>query len=138
MMAMPHDDIEALRHMAREFTEGFNSGDVDRLMRFYGATYIDVNLRRPVQSKAERREYYRRVIERKAFQVQVHPDEIQLHGDLALVRGRIDLILGAQPPDRSIPSELRYLEVARKEDGVWKAIWGMDGPVQEYDPGADS
>jgi len=43
-------DIDALRNMAREFAEGFNSGDVDRLMRFYADRYVDVNLRNPVQT----------------------------------------------------------------------------------------
>jgi len=49
----PHtesDDVAKLRHMASEFTEGFNTGDVDRIMRFYGNTYVDINLRNPVQS----------------------------------------------------------------------------------------
>ena len=47
-------DMAALREMAREFTEGFNSGDVDRMMRFYGSRYVDVNLRTPLQSYEER------------------------------------------------------------------------------------
>ena len=51
-------DVAALREMAREFTEGFNTGNVDRLMRFYGDRYVDINLRRPLQSHQERREYF--------------------------------------------------------------------------------
>jgi hypothetical protein len=35
------DDRAQLEHMAREFTEGFNTGDVDRIMRFYGNTYVE-------------------------------------------------------------------------------------------------
>jgi len=49
------EDETFLRNMAHEFEEGFNSGDVDRIMRFYADTYVDVNLRNPVQTKAERR-----------------------------------------------------------------------------------
>jgi ketosteroid isomerase-like protein len=41
------EDEKFLRNMAHEFEEGFNSGDVDRIMRFYADTYVDVNLRNP-------------------------------------------------------------------------------------------
>jgi hypothetical protein len=39
-----NEDERFLRDMAREFEEGFNSGDINRIMRFYGQTYVDVNL----------------------------------------------------------------------------------------------
>jgi len=45
------EDEKFLRNVAYEFEEGFNSGDVDRIMRFYTDTYVDVNLRHPVQTK---------------------------------------------------------------------------------------
>jgi hypothetical protein len=44
------EDVNFLRQMAHEFEEGFNRCDVNRIMRFYGDTYVDVNLRHPVQS----------------------------------------------------------------------------------------
>ena len=39
LSAMPsieseREDVAKLRHMASEFTEGFNTGDVERIMRF--------------------------------------------------------------------------------------------------------
>jgi ketosteroid isomerase-like protein len=122
-------DVAALRQIAREFTEGFNSGDVDRIMRYYGERYVDVNLRNPVQNWAERREYYSSVI-RKGVKVNVKPAEIVVEGEFGFVRGSIEVTL----PDGK-QSELRYLEIARKsDDGSWKMLWGMDGPVQEYEP----
>ena len=122
-------DVSALREMAREFTEGFNSGDVDRIMRFYGSSYLDINLRTPLQTHAERREYFAQLIQRASFRVQVHPEEIVIQGPTAFVRGRIELI----HRDSAAITELRYLEVVRKEAGGWKAIWGIDGPVQEFE-----
>lgn len=56
-------DIAALESIAREFTEGFSSGDVDPIMRFYGDKYVDVNLRNPVQTHAQRRQYYLDIIQ---------------------------------------------------------------------------
>ena len=128
------EDVAKLRHMAREFAEGFNTGDVERIMRFYGDSYVDINLRNPVQSWQERREYYAQVIRRGAFHVQVQPDEILIRGDFAFIRGTIELTPGSTLDD-SARKELRYLEIAqRQQGGSWQVMWGMDGPVQEYTP----
>jgi ketosteroid isomerase-like protein len=83
------EDETFLRNMAHEFEEGFNSGDVDRIMRSYADTYVDVNLRNPVQTKAERREYYAQVMARPGIHLNVRPDDILIRGDLAFVRGTI-------------------------------------------------
>ncbi len=124
------DDIAALEAIAREFTGGFNTGDVDRIMRYYGERYVDVNLRHPEQTKLERRQYYSQVIG-KGVRIQVFPDEILVDGAWAFVRGHIEVTRSAS----GAPVELRYLEIARKQpDGSWQMMWGMDGAVQEYEP----
>jgi len=124
------DDIAKLQLMAREFEEGFNTGDVDRIMRFYGQTYVDINLRNPVQTWQERREYYAGVMKDGGFRVRVQPDEILIRGDFAFVRGSL-YVVGASGDSNS--RELRYLEIAcRQPDGSWQVMWGMDGAVQEY------
>jgi len=129
------EDEKFLRNMAREFEEGFNAGDVDRLMRFYADTYVDVNLRVPVQTKAERRDYYATVMARPGIRIRVRPDDIMIRGDLAFVRGTILLTQGGDKEQ----IELRYLEICeRVEDLSWRVIWGMDGPVQEYVAGSRS
>ena len=128
------EDVAKLRHMAREFAEGFNTGDVERIMRFYGDSYVDINLRNPVQSWQERREYYAQVIRRGGFKVQVQPEEILIRGDFAFIRGTIELTPGSALGDPA-RRELRYLEIAqRQQNGSWQVMWGMDGPVQEYPP----
>ncbi len=125
------DDVAALQQIARQFEEGFNSGDVDRIMRYYGERYVDVNLRNPVQTWEERREYYRRV--GKGLKVRVRPEEIRVEGEWGFVRGSLEV----RRPGAENPIEMRYLEIARKQpDGTWQVVWGMDGPVQEYDPKA--
>jgi|HubBroStandDraft_3_1064219.scaffolds.fasta_scaffold06415_4 ketosteroid isomerase-like protein len=128
------EDFAKLRHMASEFAEGFNTGDVDRIMRFYGDLYVDINLRNPVQSWHERREYYSQVIRNRGLRVQVHPDEILIRGDFAFIRGSIELTRASVSNDVG-RTELRYLEIAcRQPDGSWQVMWGMDGPIQEYIP----
>jgi ketosteroid isomerase-like protein len=128
------EDVAKLRHMASEFAEGFNTGDVERIMRFYGDSYVDINLRNPVQSWQERREYYAEVIRSGGFRVQVQPEEILIRGDFAFIRGTIELTPGPELGD-SARKELRYVEIAqRQHGGSWQVMWGMDGPVQEYTP----
>jgi ketosteroid isomerase-like protein len=128
-------DVAALQEMAREFTEGFNRRDVDRLMRFYADTYVDVNLRVPVQTKEERRAYYLQVMARGDIHIEVQPVEIVVEGTLAFVRGTIELSRTDAATGKPATTELRYLEIARKgPDGSWTVMWGMDGPVQEYEP----
>ena len=128
------EDVAKLRHMANEFAEGFNTGDVERIMRFYGDSYVDINLRNPVQSRQERREYYAQVVRKGGFKVQVQPEEILIRGEYAFIRGTIELTLGSALGD-STRKELRYLEIAqRQQNGSWQVMWGMDGPVQEYTP----
>jgi ketosteroid isomerase-like protein len=129
------EDEKFLHNMAHEFEEGFNSGDVDRIMRFYGDTYVDINLRNPVHTKAQRREYYAQVMRRPGLRLTVRPDDILVRGDLAFVRGTILLIQRAAESGEPTRTELRYLEICeRVQDGTWRVIWGMDGPVQEYAP----
>jgi ketosteroid isomerase-like protein len=123
-------DHAALRQMARDFADWFNAGEVDRLMSYYGQVYVDQNLREPVQSHAERRAYYERLVRQDNMRLAVYPDEIIVRDHLALIRGRIELTR----KDAGIESstiELRYLEVATKTGNEWKSMWGMDGPVQD-------
>jgi ketosteroid isomerase-like protein len=87
-----------------------------------------------VQSWAERRAYYAHVIRRGGFRVGVHPDDIQIHGDFAFVRGTLEIIRPSAAGELA-STELRYLEIVRRQiDGSWKVMWGMDGPIQEYTP----
>jgi ketosteroid isomerase-like protein len=131
--ALVHElDVEHLRAMARGFVEGFNTGDVDRLMQYYGETYVDVNLRRPVQSHAERRAYFSQIVARSAMRIDVRLDDIAIDGAIAIVRGSIDIRIPVHDGSGESVRELRYLEVARKgPDGSWKSVCGMDGPIQD-------
>jgi ketosteroid isomerase-like protein len=123
------EDERFLRNVAREFEEGFRTHDPDRIMRFYADTYVDVNLRHPVQTKAERRAYYAQVMARPGLRLSVQPDEVMVRGDLAFVRGTIRIAQDAAPE-----TELRFLEIYERAGDGWRVLWGMDGPVQEYVP----
>jgi ketosteroid isomerase-like protein len=74
------------------------------------------------------------VIRNGGFRVDVHPDEILVQGDIAFVRGSIELTHPSTNGE-SERTELRYLEIARRQrDSSWQVMWGMDGPIQDYTP----
>jgi ketosteroid isomerase-like protein len=117
-----------IRQRTREFVQGFNTGDVDRIMPFYADTYVDVNMRNPIQTRAERREYYRKIIERRDTTVDVTPEEIIVSPPYAYVRGTIRLEKKTADGAKT-RRELRYMEVIRSFPDGWKAIWGMDAEI---------
>jgi ketosteroid isomerase-like protein len=118
-------DIERIRALTREFVLGFNSGDLDRLMAFYADDYVDVNLPQPRQTKAERREYYRQIVDPARLRVEVTPDEIVVAGEYAFARGTIRLERKGSGEEAQ-RRELRYMEVLRRFPDGWKSIWGID------------
>jgi ketosteroid isomerase-like protein len=124
----PAADVAAIRQLTREFVDGFNAGDLDRIMRFYADRYVDVNQRQSEQTKAERREYYRRIVEKRDTTVQVIPAEVVVSRDHAFVRGTI-LLTRAVPGAAPKRSELRYMEVWQRFPDGWKSIWGMDAEI---------
>jgi len=125
-------DVQQLKALTREFVEGFNSGDLDRMMRFYADRYVDVNLRQPVQTKAERREYYRKIVERRDTKVEVTPDEIIVQGDIGFIRGTI-LVTRTPKDGPSRQLELRYIEVWQKFPDGWKSVMGIDAELHPDD-----
>lgn len=124
-------DVEAVRGIAKEFAEGLNAGDIDRVLRCYADPYVDVNLREPVQTHALRRKYFESVLARGDFHFAVDPADIWLANDLALVHGSI--VITPRQESQTAAVELRYMEVVRKgDDGLWKVTWGIDGPLQDW------
>ena len=117
-----------IRRLTQQFVEGFNTGDADKMMRFYAPQYVDVNLRHPHQTWAERREYYRQMVSKHTSTVAVTPVEITVDGDHAYVWGTIDLTsrkAGAAPKHE----ELRYIEIWKHFPQGWRSVAGIDSEL---------
>lgn len=123
------DDAEDIRRITREVTDGFNSGDVERMMRHYAESYIDVNQPEPRQSWAERRDYYARIIGDGRTSIEVTPRQIEVSGERAFVWGDLAVLIPGEDGATN-RRELRYLEIWRRTPDGWKAIWGMDCALQ--------
>jgi ketosteroid isomerase-like protein len=123
------DGKAQIQALTREFVAGFNSGDINRMMKFYADRYVDVNLRRPVQSKAERTAYYQKILDRKDTKVEVYPDEIIVMGTHAFARGTLLVFRTPKGGGEVQRKELRYIEIWEKHADGWKSIWGMDAEL---------
>jgi ketosteroid isomerase-like protein len=121
-------DEALIRAATRGFVEAWNAGNLDRLLLFYADDYVDVNLPEPRQSKAERRAYLSRILERRDTTLDVSPDEVVVSGEHAFVRGTI-LLRRTRPDGASSTKRLRYVDVLRRFPQGWKAIWGIDAEV---------
>jgi ketosteroid isomerase-like protein len=117
-----------IRRLTQEFVEGFNTGDVDKMMRFYAPHYVDVNLRHPHQTWAERREYYRKIVSDRTRTVQVTPAEIVVAGDYAYVWGTIELTTRKAGTPAQV-RELRYIEIWKHLPQGWRSVAGIDSEL---------
>jgi ketosteroid isomerase-like protein len=127
----PASDAALIRQATREFVEAFNGRDVERVLRFYADPYVDLNLRRAVQTREQRRRYFERLLSTTRAIVEVEPVEIVVTGEYAFVRGNIRLRDGAA--SGSAAKTLRYMEVARRFADGWRAVWGIDAEVHPDD-----
>jgi len=111
---------------------GFNtaSGSHYALLR---NTYVDINLRSPVQSWQERRQYYAQVIRDGGFRIQVHPTKILSSGATLLCPRTIDIAAAATPSTPSAGSFATSKLLLGNQAAPGKYC-GMDGPIQEYSP----
>ena len=117
-----------IRRLTQEFVAGFNAGDVDRMMKFYAPRYVDVNLRQPRQTWAQRRDYYRRVVSRRDTKVAVTPADITVAGDHAYAWGTIELTR-TRPGPGPLHKTLRYMEIWRHFPEGWRSVAGMDAEI---------
>jgi len=125
------DAAEEIRSRTREFVAGYNTGDVDRIMRICADRFVALNLKTPIQTRAGRTAYYRRLVERRDSQVEVTPEEIVVDGDHAVVRGTILFFPLDAAGKRGKATELRYMELWEHQASGWKSTWVMNA---EPDP----
>lgn len=125
----PSTAAAEIRHLTQEFVAGYNSGDVERLLRFYSDRFIDANMRQPVVTREEHAAYYRQILERRDSEVEVTPEEIVVDGTHATVRGSLLIYKLDNLRHRSAPVERRYMELWERQPDGWKCIWGIDAEL---------
>ena len=72
-----------------------------------------------------------RFFEANASRITVSADVLDIIGDWAVKRGEFEQSVVPRDGGATATLRRRYLEVWKKQDGAWRAFWGIDGPVAE-------
>jgi ketosteroid isomerase-like protein len=121
------DDKLQIEATIAQFIQAFQTGDLDALLATYSDDLIKARADHADESKAQTAARIARGFEEYDRELVVWNDEIIVSGDLAYVRGILDLTL--VPRNGSTPQHVRrrFLEIWRKEeDGRWRVARTMD------------
>jgi len=131
------DDTYAIRLAKTELREGYNTGDVERILSAYGDGFSDLSTgRAPFYGKEARavlRHRLAKMFEKYRAHLAVTVVTVTMEGSLAFDWGWHKLTLTPRRGGRPRTTTTRYLEIWRKQArGQWKiAIFfdNLDEPV---------
>ncbi len=125
------DDTYAINVAKSEYREGFNSGDVARVLSVFASEFTDTSDGRPSrygsQAPSKLRSYLEELFERYQVALNVIINRIAVVGSTAYDYGWHELTLIPKAGGEAIYRRTRYLEVWLKQsDGQWRISLFMD------------
>ncbi len=119
------DDSYAIRLAKTELRDGYNTGDVDRVLSVFGDGYSDMSAGRASfygeEAKAVLRHRLTKLFARHRAQLAVTIISIGVAGSLAFDWGWHKLTLTPRKGGRPKTTRTRYVEIWQKQaDGQWK------------------
>jgi ketosteroid isomerase-like protein len=125
------DDLFAINVAKTEFREGFNLGDVARVLAIVDPDLVSFSDGQPSEFGASGLEALKtrlsNLFERFTARLSVIVIEIRLKGDVAYDYGWHDLTLTPKDGGQSIYRRDRYVDIWRKDkEGEWKLWMYMD------------
>jgi ketosteroid isomerase-like protein len=119
------DDVYAIRLAKTELREGYNTGDVNRVLSVFADGFTDMPASSPsfygAEAAAVMRHRLTRLFARYRARLVVTIFSIRIEGSLAIDRGCHQLILMPKKGGRSKTVPTRYLDVWQKQpDGKWR------------------
>jgi len=125
------DDVLAIRLAKTELREGYEAGDVDRVLSVFADQYNDMSVGRPsfygAEAKAVFRHRVTKLFARYRAKLGVTIISIRVQGALAFDWGWHKLTVTPKKNGKSITTRTRYLEIWQKEaDGNWKIAIFLD------------
>jgi uncharacterized protein (TIGR02246 family) len=130
-------DITAIKGMLDQFDTLLNAGEPERLVSL---NYAEDAVRMPpdepmVKGKAAILEWFKQEAEQYTLQIDNAPEEAQVDGDLAFMRGTFSGTITPKTGGESIPALGKWMAVyERQADGSWKVIadiFNRDNPTPE-------
>lgn len=131
------DDRYAINLAKTKFREGFNTGDIERVMSVYAEGVLEMWEGEPTFGgpDAHHELRYRWTKLFREYQVEMAPmvADIVLHGDSANVWGWHKFWLTPKAGGERVLVKYRFVEVwGRQKDGTWKVVFAISG--KEHEP----
>ncbi len=128
------DDIKAIRKLINDFCAAHKYDDGAKLAEFYSDDAMLMPPGEPMvfgkQAIASR---YQQDIKKFTAELTTTPDEIEVSGNLAFVRGTFTIRLTPKTEGDKIEATFKFIEILRKgTNGSWKPycdIWNSDAPL---------
>jgi len=126
-------DVEAIKKLLDDFCAAHKYNNGARLAEFYIDDAILMPPDEPIVSGREAiTARYQRDIDKFTAEMTIIPDQIEVSGNLAFVRGTFTIILTPKTEGEKIEATFKALSILRKDtDGSWKLycdMWNSDAP----------
>jgi uncharacterized protein (TIGR02246 family) len=128
------DDIKAIRKLFDDFCEAHKYNDGIRLAEFYTDDAMLMPSDEPIVSgKTAIASRYQQDINKFTAELTTTPDEIDVSGNLAFVRGTFTIKLTPRSEGEKIEAKFKAISILRKDpNNSWKLycdIWNSDAPL---------
>ena len=116
-----------LAELDRKIDAAVTARDTAQLEEILADDYVYTHSTNQHESK---REYIAALVTRPPHQRVLSDIEVEIHEDVAVTRGNMDLVF----PDRTL--YLRYVRIYRSKDGLWRPISHRSVPAPDRAPKA--
>ena len=117
----PGPDLKALQQRIDQWLDGYNDGDVARMMDVFSIDFTDEIQGTPGElDKARVTQAFRALFAKYHTQIDGVTDELRASGDMAFDRGHYTLTLTPKEGGATITQQGRFLEVWKREGGTWR------------------
>src|SRR5262245_7821890 len=120
------DEERNIEAAISEFIKAYNSGDLEKVLAYYGEDLIKVRNGAARETKPDTARRISAVFENFQTRVDVVNEEIRASGEFAFVRGTFKVSLTPKAGGDQQTMERRFLEIWQKVNGRWIVIRTMD------------
>jgi ketosteroid isomerase-like protein len=120
------NDKQLIRGAIEGFITSYRSSDLKGILSYYSEDLLKLRQGADPETKKQTADRIAEVFQKNRTDILVTVDEIVISGNLAFARGTFEVILTPKNGGDSTQIQRRYLEIWRKEAGVWRVFRTMD------------
>ena len=123
----PPREVAVLEKRIAQWLDGYNRADVKQMMDVFSADFIDEsNDVVPSANKVQVTQAFTALFAKYDAHIVGITDEIRVSGEIAFDRGHYTQTFTSKAGGATITQTGRFLEVWKREDGVWRVQHIMD------------